>query len=340
MAWAVAWVVWGTAAAAPAHGPQRVAAAPASAALACGPDAPRLLPLEAGAQWWVPGQGGDANPDNRGRTDNQWVLRHAGRVWLLGSGASPAAARALGCVLHRDLHMRVSDVVNPWARPELVMGNAGFRGNGARLWAHEDVAQAMRQQCPRCVERLHLRLGPAAVDLGPSPIVLPTQGVRGAQGALGPWRWWRLVRAPGAVVTVWHLPGSNRWWAPGLLWGDGPPDLRDTSAEALDAALAQLQALSAPASEVASPAQQWLPTQGAWLERDALAQHRAYLAALQAAVQARQEAGALETDPTPPLPGVPAGWQRSERASMNWQRTWRQMEARAWEAAPSASAPR
>lgn len=298
----------------------------AQAQATCPADAPTLRSLGP-ALWQVAGTAGDANATNRGRTDNLLVLQHDHRVWLLGSGASPAAGRALACILRERLGWRVTDVVNPWARPEVVLGNAAFTHGATptRLWAHADVAQAMQRQCPRCVERLHLRLGSAAADLGPSPIVLPRTLLQGEHGTLGPWQWWRLERAPGSVVTVWHLRDTSWWWAPGLLWSDGPPDLRDSSAPALAQAIERLMALAAAIHS----APQWLPTQGAPLNADDVQAQHTYLVDLPQRVQQQQDRGALETDPPASPPG-PAYLAQGERASLNWQRVWRHVESAAW----------
>jgi len=58
-----------------------------------------------------------------------------------------------------------------------------------RHWAHTAVAQAMSEQCPHCVDRLRLRLGAAAVDLGDDPIHLPVHLLLGEQDRLGPFFW-------------------------------------------------------------------------------------------------------------------------------------------------------
>lgn len=299
-----------------------------SALGACPAGAPSLQALGPDL-WWIPGAAGDSTPANRGRTDNLLVLRRDGRVWLLGSGASPAAGHALACVLRERLGWRVTDVVNPWARPEVVLGNSAFAhaSTPARLWAHDEVAQAMQRQCPRCVERLHQRLGAAAVDLGPQPIVIPPLRLQGSQGTLGPWQWWRLERAPGSVVTVWHVRGSAWWWAPGLLWSDGPPDLRDAHTATLASSLAHLDELTQDAPEPP----RWLPTQGEPLPPDAPRTQHFYVRRLPWLAQQRQDSGTLETDP-PPVPDGPAYLSQGERASLNWQRVWRQVE--------SATAPR
>lgn len=291
----------------------------------CPPDAPTLQAL--GPElWWVPGAAGDANPTNRGRTDNLLVLRRDGRVWLMGSGPSPAAGHALACVLRERLGWRVTDVVNPWARPEVVLGNTAFTNApaSARLWAHDAVAQTMHQQCPRCVERLHQRLGAAAVDLGPQPIAVAHMRLQGSHGTLGPWQWWRLERAPGSVVTVWHLRDSPWWWAPGLLWGEGPPDLRDTHTATFASALEQLDALA----RATSVTPRWLPTQGAPLPPDAARTQHLYVRDLPQRVQQQQDSGALETDPPAAAHG-PAYLSQGERVSLNWQRVWRQVESAA-----------
>lgn len=288
----------------------------------CPADAPQIQALDANL-WWVAGAPGDANAANRGRTDNLLILKDAQRVWLLGSGATPAAGRALSCVLRQRWGRPVTDVINPWARPEVVLGNQAFTQHAqqVRLWAHTDVATTMRQQCPRCIERLHQRLGRAATDLGPNPITLPTHLLTGEQGQLGPWQWWRLERAPNSVVTVWHLTGSPWWWAPGLLWSDGPPDLRDTHIPALAHALNQLAALA-----TSSPTRaRWIPTQGSPLEHSAPAEQQTYLLELAQHVRAQQDLGTLETAPPMPSSGPPYLMQ-GERPALNWQRAWRQEE--------------
>lgn len=283
--------------------------------------------------WWIEGHAGDSTAANRGAISNLLACRDGRRLWLLGSGPSPAAGRRLAHALRRHTGRAVTDVISPWPRPELVLGQAAWPQ--ARRWAHEEVAAAMRERCPGCVERLRLRLGDAAVDLGTDPVVVPALHLRGERGTLGPWRWWRLSRGHGTPVTVWMLPSARLIAAHGLLWGDGPPDLRDADGAAMRVALDHLQALAT------DPSWRWLPEQGPLLPARAPAQHAAYLDALTQAVTEAQSRGALETDPPVAVPGLPdpphpaAGG----RHDLNWQHVWRETEAALFDAAPPPQRP-
>lgn len=266
--------------------------------------------------WRVPGTDGDASADNRGAISNLLAVRDGRRLWLIGSGPSAPYAQALACRLRQVAGKPVTDVIAPWPRPELVLGQAGLVG--VRRWAHEDVARAMQERCPRCVERLRLRLGSAADDLGGEPIALPVHRLRGEHGTLGPLRWWRLQRSAETSVTVWSVPRAGLFTAHGLLWADGAPDLRDAESGHLDAAWQQLDRLGEGA--------RWLPEQGPLLDGSAPRQHRAYLQALRSAVEQAQERGALESEPAPRLDGVDEGFHRGGRHALNWQHVWREVE--------------
>jgi hypothetical protein len=341
----------------------------ARAASACPQPRRRIIDLGPNV-WWVAGEdtepdsSGDPDPHNRGLTAHLLAVRQGPRLWLLGAGPSPAAALALNCQLAALAGQRVTDVINPWPQATVTLGNQGFAP--ARWWAHTDVAAAMQRQCPHCEAQLRQRLGPAAEDLGPRPIRLPSHSFSGDSGPLGPFHWWRLWRAPGQAVTLWRLqvPGAagqaQTWWmAPGLLWGDGPPDLRDASLPAVVQALETLrnlavapepaeaalgtQATRTTESATSAHADRWLPTQGAVLDGVGLRQQLQYAQGLVTAVRARQLAAGLETEPAADWRGPPWVWPEGSpawatarspwRHALNWQRAWRQMEA--WEdAAP------
>ena len=306
------------------------ATAAIAAQAACPGLAVALQPMGGGV-WWAAGADGDADTANRGVVSNRLVVRDGARVWLLGSGPSPAAGAALACALRERLQWRVTDVVNPWARPELVLGNLAFPA--ARLWAHAEVASAMRDSCARCEARLRLRLGAAAADLGDASIRVPARLLHGAAGRLGPFDWWRLSRAPGSPVVVFRIRGRDLWTAHGLLWSDGPPDLRDADLSTLRSATAQLEALAGGGEA------RWLPEQGGWLGRSGPRDHGAYLQALTEAVRRRQATGASETDAAPALPGLAEAMGRGARPALNWQRAWRQLEDESFGPSPPASAP-
>ena len=146
------------------------------------------LPIRALADgvWLISGSAGDSNAINQGRISNLLAVREGRRLWLLGSGPDARFARALDCQLARQAGRRVSDVIAPWPRPELVLGQGGLPA--ARRWAHEEVAAAMRERCPQCVERLAQRRAlPAGTPA--EPVVLPQRLLRGPTGRRGPWRW-------------------------------------------------------------------------------------------------------------------------------------------------------
>lgn len=289
----------------------------------------RFEPLGAGL-WWLPAAPGDSDPVNRGQVSNLLVVRDddglATRWWLLGSGPSPAFGRALACQMQQRIGGAPTDVISPWARPELVLGVAGLPAAGAiRHWAHAAVADAMAEQCPHCVERLRIRLGAAASDLGDDPITRPTHRLQGEQGRLGPFLWWRLPRADGRWLTVWRLHDRPLWIAQGLLDGSGPPDGRDADLALLREAAARLAVWAA----ADGPAAQFIGEQGAPMDSAAPARHADYWARLLAAAAAAVDRGDDEAAPAPGWPGLPADWAASPRHGYNWQRAWRQVEAEA-----------
>jgi hypothetical protein len=307
-----------------------------AAAAACPGPALQMQDLGAGLWWIVAASDADADEHNRGHVSHLLLGEDGARVWLLGSGPSPAFARRLACQVHQHFGKPITDVISPWPRPELVLGLAGL--GRLRSWAHADVAQAMRQRCPGCVARLKTRLGAAAGDLGTGPVRLPQRLLRGEAGRLGPWRWWRLTRSPGYPVTVWqwqpddaiHVPR----YAPGLLWGSGVPDGRDAQLGALAQATAALARAGAP---FAAGAVAWLGEQGSMLAADAPQAHSRYWQLLLAAVRAAQARGDVDSGIAPPIEGLSTAQQQDPRHTLNWQRAWRQTEAEPV-ARPAASA--
>jgi hypothetical protein len=227
-----------------------------------------------------------------------------------------------------------------------VLGSSGL--TRTRVWSHHEVAQQMRERCARCVERLAARLGSAASDLGQRPVRLADHEFTGSSGRLGPWRWWRLDRSTPTsgehttpqVVTVWWLERARLWASPGLIWTDGAPDLRDSSIADLRSATTRLQALQdeIAATTAGQGALRWLPEQGPPAPPDIVARHLHYWDALESAADAAWQSGASETSASPALDGDDPAWLASPRHALNWQRAWREAEARAL-AAPAAPTP-
>lgn len=297
-------------------------------AQACGTGAPELehWPGAGDGVRWVRAARGDADAANRGRVSNLLVVRDGARVWLVGSGPSKAFSRALDCVVRRDLGRPISDVISPWPRPELVLGAAGL--SGARHWAHDEVAAAMRRQCARCIERLAQRLGPAASDLGPHEraLQLPTALLRGERGRLGPFKWTLARRADGVPLTFWRLDAARLVTAHGVLWAGDAPDLRDASVNSMLSATQRLAASAAGAALL-------MPEQGPPSPSAEIEAHRAYLEALQRAVDAAQAQAHSEVEVPRLLPGVDPARTAGAAHALNWQRAWRQSEGAAFGAA-------
>jgi hypothetical protein len=289
---------------------------------------PALQELAPGV-WWVNAQRGEANATNRGQVSNLLVVRDAPpgkagvpRVWLIGSGPSPMWGQRLRCQISLVVGAPVTDVISPWARPELVLGAKAFH---AQHWAHADVARAMRRECARCTERLRQRLGEAAVDLGSQPAEVPTRLLRGERGRLGPFEWHRVQRARGSAVTLWYLPQQGLLTAHGLVWAGGVPDLRDTRAPELSAGLRGLQRVATAAKGLnAVIGEQGSPVGVAEIE-----QHLLYLSALGQQVRAGQDEGSDGVRPPTSLPGIAFGQAhrlQDPMHALNWQRAWRQAD--------------
>lgn len=276
--------------------------------------------------WRVPPAGLDSDPASRGHVHNL-LLASGGSagagLWLLGTGPSPAFARALQCQVQARLGLPLLAAANPLAKSELVLGNQGLRD--VALWAPVVVAQAMQHQCAGCEERLRAQLGPAAVDLGRAPVQLPQHQLSGTQGRWGPFEWRLLQRGPESTSSVWSWtgPDGTRLIATfGLLGSEqAPPDVSDTSIVLLAEGITQLLQAAGDA-----PAR-WLPDHGPLLQRQQLLAQQAYWQALWLA--ARQGVAAGHTVLQPPVPAgdapLPAWWQHP-RHGLNWQRAWRQAE--------------
>lgn len=279
-----------------------------------------LLPLRplAPGLWAVPAVpalGGDSDAGNRGHVVHGLLARDGARLWALGSGPTPTFGARLRCTAERQLGRAVSDLVVPLAQAELALGARGLAPR--RLWAQHQVAASMARQCPVCVDRLRQRLGASAADLGEGdPVQLPQRllhGGAGQKGRLGPFDWWSLPRSSDQVTTLWRHRASGVVFAPGLLWGDGPPDLRDTDVETLARTLAALPRLLPGATR-------WLGQAGPLLDRDGVAAQQAYVQALAAAARQAVHDG-LAMPAAPPLAGAD-----HPRHALNWQRAWRQAE--------------
>ena len=271
--------------------------------------------------WRVAAARGEPDASNAGLTAQLVVVRDGARVWLIGSGPTPAFGAALACAVEHRLGRAVTDVVNTRPAPELAMGNVAFAG--ARLWALPDVIATMQARCLGCLERLQARIGAAGASLRPEHIRVPALPVGApgtARGVLGPFAWRAFERAPGERVLVLRHRRERIVVAQGLLWAGDVPDLRDTRSATLRASLRALRRFAAGA--------RLLGEQGGVAGPSALAQQIAYIDALRRAawphlVRGDVDGAAGAGVELPAFAGLP-GYARLHR--LNVQRVWRELE--------------
>ena len=289
----------------------------AQAGLAARPcdDGGLLLQPVAASVWRLPAARGEPDNANGGLTIQLVLVRESGsRVWLVGSGPTPAFGAALACAAQRVAGHAVTDVVNTRAAPELALGNGAFPG--ARLWALPSVIRTMRHRCPACLKRLQGQLnGPPGASLRGARVHVPFVPVREAR--LGPFAALALEREPGESVLVLRL--GRVVIAQGLLWADAVPDLRDTRSDTLLASLHALQGFAGVA-----PDTRLIGEQGEVTGPDAITAQIAYLDDLRQAVGRRLQAG--EVQGAVPLPAYAALPGYATLHPLNVQRVWRELE--------------
>lgn len=288
----------------------------ASATCVASSDAlPPLLPVATNV-WRVPAAGTEPDPTNGGATIQLVLVRDGMRLWLVGSGPTPAFGAALACAIERMTGRQVTDVVNTRAAPELALGNFAFPR--ARLWALPDVIVAMRARCAQCQDQLRSRIGAAGESLHPDRIRAPTLAVgraTQATGRLGPFVWHALPRRRGERTLVLRHRGIVI--AQGLLWPGDVPDLRDTHAATMTTTLHRLRGLSSGAM--------LLGERGAPAAAAQLDSHLAYLEGLRnsLASQLGSAEGASVSADLPAFAGLP-GYPTTH--PLNVQRMWRELE--------------
>ena len=271
--------------------------------------------------WRVAAARGEPDESNRGVTI-QLVLAHdRDRLWLIGSGPSPAFGAALSCAVQRTIGHTVTDVVNTRSTPELAMGNVAFAD--ARLWALPDVMVAMQTRCLQCQTQLRARLGIAGDSLQPQLIRVPRDPVAAAgatTGRLGPFEWRALERMPGERVLVLRHRHDRIVVAQGLLWADDVPDLRDTRSDSLLASWRTLLAFSAGS--------RLLGEQGDLVDADAVSRHISYLESLRHAVEPSLLRGDLQgaSGSALELPEFASLPSYAIRHPINVQRVWLELE--------------
>ncbi len=281
--------------------------------------------------WRVQAAHGDPAAANGGATAQLVLAIDHDRLWLIGTGPTPAYGAALACTIERTTGRHVTDVIVTRAAPELSMGNLAFAD--ARLWALPEVIEAMRARCGQCMARSKARLGAAGESLSDEAIRVPNLPIGVAhqiRGRIGPFDWLSVERAPGEHLLALKLtaPRASRQAdqasplviAQGLLWAGDVPDLRDTHSEAMLASLRALQHLSGGA--------RLLGEQGGIAQPVEIARHIDYIESLRSAVRRHltrgdvQGAAGSEVD----LPAFATLPGYALRHPLNVQHVWRELE--------------
>ena len=274
--------------------------------------------------WRVAAARGEPTPANGGATAQLVLAIEGDRLWLIGTGPTPAFGTALACSIEQSTGRHVTDVIVTRAAPELAMGNLAFAG--ARLWALPDVIEAMRARCGQCMARSRARLGAAGESLLDEAIRVPDSGIGAAHqtpGRIGPFEWLGVERAPGEHLLVLKLTiphASPLVIAQGLLWPGDVPDLHDTQSVAMLTSLRALQAFAGNA--------RLLGEQGDIAQPAEIGRHIDYIESLQSAVRGHlargdvQGAAGSEVD----LPAFSALPGYALRHPLNVQHVWRELE--------------
>jgi hypothetical protein len=266
--------------------------------------------------WRVAAQRGEPDVVNRGETTQLVVAVDGSRVWLIGSGPSPAYGAGLSCAVQRATGHQVTDVVNTRAAPELAMGNVAFPR--AKLWALPDVITTMRARCVMCLERLKLRIGEAGDSLQNDLIRPPDSDVEARR--LGPFDWRSLPRMKGENVLVLRHRADRIVVAQGLLWDGDVPDLHEAHIDVMLPSLRALQSFSKGA--------RLLGEQGKLTQPSTIARHLRYVQQLRTAVWAQLQRGEVQgasgfTADLPEFASLPS---YAARHPLHVQRVWRELE--------------
>jgi hypothetical protein len=270
--------------------------------------------------WRVAAQRGEPDAVNRGETTQLVIAVEASRVWLIGSGPSPAYGARLACAVKRTTGRAVTDVVNTRAAPELAMGNVAFPQ--ATRWALPDVIATMRARCVTCLERLKSRIGEAGGSLQNDLIRPPDSAVEARR--LGPFDWRSLPRSSpptkGENVLVLRHRADRVVVAQGLLWDGDVPDLHEAHIDVIALSLRDLQKFSEGA--------RLLGEQGGLTQASAIKQHLRYVKQLRASVWAQLQRGDVQgaSGITADLPDFASLPTYASRHALHVQRVWRELE--------------
>lgn len=238
-----------------------------------GPAAGRVDTLAPGV-YLMRGSGGEAGPENLGRTGNAGFIVGPSGVLVIDTGVSYRHGLALLAEIARITPLPVRRVLVTHTRQEFLFGAAAFRERGIPVHMHRHAARLMAARCEVCLKTLRRVLGEdemrGTTTFTPDAVFDDAHAV----DVIG-----RPVRVlyfghssgPGDIAVL--DPGSGVLFAGGLLDQGYIPDVQDGDVAAWASALAALQAL---------PLRRLVPGHGPAAGPELVGTVAAYLAQLQA----------------------------------------------------------
>lgn len=244
---------------------------------------PRAIEVAPGV-YMLPGSGGAADADNRGRIGNAGFIVGPDGVVAVDTGTSFAHGRDLLSAIRATTDRPVRIALVSHTRPEFLFGGGAFQAQGVPVVMHRRCATLMAARCDSCLKALRLRVGEA--PMAGTALYTPDR-VFDATHTLG------LAGRPLRVLHFGHSSGpgdiavfdeaSGTLFAGGLLDAQRVPDIEDSDFAGWRAGLAALRAL---------PLRRVVPGHGPVSLPALVATVEDYLAQLESRVRALVSSGA------------------------------------------------
>jgi glyoxylase-like metal-dependent hydrolase (beta-lactamase superfamily II) len=206
---------------------------------------PRAVALADGV-YWLPGSGGTADADNRGRIGNAGFIVGDSGVIAIDTGTSHSHGLALLAAIRAVTDKPVKLALITHTRPEFLFGGEAFRAQGIPIRMHGSSARLMAARCETCLKTLRQTLGDEVMR--GTAMYKPDQ-VFDTSHELA------LIGRPLRVLSFGHSSGpgdiavldlrSGVLFAGGLIDVRRVPDIQDGELPGWRRALAALQELGA-----------------------------------------------------------------------------------------------
>jgi len=259
----------------------------------------RTIELAPGV-YMVPGTGGAADEQNRGRIGNSGFIVGDRGVIAVDTGTSYAHGRELLATIREMTEQPVRVALITHTRPEFLFGGAAFREAQIPIRMHRRTAGLMASRCEGCLKTLRQTLGEPAMR--GTTMVKPDQEFDATHEL-------DLIGRPVRVLHFGHSSGpgdsavldvrSGVLFAGGLLDVQRIPDIQDSDLEGWRKALRELRELRVA---------RVVPGHGAAATAQAIDGVEGYLKALDLRVRALLAAGTslLDVAEACELPGYEA----------------------------------